>query len=116
MFLSHAQKLGVYNAQGWAAHVTEEQAFIVRIAPPPGGVAALPDMGSNYETFTKGAFQELETLGPLATLEPGESVLHTEYWFLAKTAPIADTDTALDAALLPIVQDAQAQTLAAFGA
>ena len=113
--LGHAQKLGVYNVQGWAAHVTEAQAFIIRILPTPGGVAALPDMGSNFETFTKGPFQELETLGPLATLEPGESVSHTEYWFLAKTAPIADTDAAYDSALLPIVQDAQAHTLQAFG-
>lgn len=111
--LGHAQKLGVYNAQGWAAHLTDEQAFIVRIVP--SSLESLPDMGSNYETFTKGAFQELETLGPLATLEPGESVSHTEYWFLAKTSPIADSDAALDSTLLPLVQTAQAQTAQAFG-
>ena len=110
------QKVGLYNAQGWGAHVTGDQAFIVRIEPMPGGAAVLPDMGSNFETFTKGAFQELETLGPLATLEPGQSVSHTEYWFLAKTSPIADTDAALDAALLPIVREAQTRTAEAFGA
>ena len=81
----------------------------------PGGPAALPDMGSNFETFTKAAFQELETLGPLMTLEPGQSVTHTEYWFLAKTAPIADTDEALDASLRPLVQEAQTQAERAFG-
>jgi len=113
--ISHAQKAGLYNAQGWGAHLTDEQVFIIRIQPAPGGPAVLTDMGSSFETFTKAAFQELETLGPLTTLEPGQSVTHTEHWFLAKTGPIADTDDALDASLLPLVQDAQAHTAQAFG-
>jgi len=113
--IGHAQKVGLYNAQGWGAHLTDEQAFIVQIEPASGGPAALTDMGSNFETFTKAAFQELETLGPLTTLEPGQSVAHTEHWFLAKTGPIADTDDALDTSLLPLVKDAQAHTAQAFG-
>jgi len=106
-----AHKVGLYNALGWGAHLTDEQAFIIHVQPAAGGPAALTDMGSNFETFTKAAFQELETLGPLTTLEPGQSVTHTEQWFLAKTGSIADTDEALDASLLPLVQAAQAQTL-----
>ena len=113
--VAHAQKVGLYNAQGWGAHLTDAQAFIICIQPPPGGPALLPDMGSNFETFTKAAFQELETLGPLTTLEPGQSVTHTEHWFLAKTGPIPDTDEALDAFLLPIVQEAQRQTVQVHG-
>ena len=108
---AHAQKVGLHNVQGWGAHLTDEQAFIIRITPAAGGPAALTDMGSNFETFTKAAFQELETLGPLTTLEPGQSVTHTEHWFLAKTGPIADTDEALDASLLPLVRAAQAQAV-----
>ena len=111
--LDFAQKVGLYNTLGWGAHVTEEQAFVIRIQPT-ASPAALPDMGCNFETFTKGPFQELETLGPMTTLEPGESASHTEYWFLAKTTPMAETDEALDAALLPVVQEAQARTLEAF--
>ena len=110
------QKLGLYNAQGWAAHLTDGQAFIVRIVPASGGSAVLPDMGSNFETYTDGPFQELESLGPLTTLEPGESASHTEFWHLSQTGPIADTDAALDASLLPLVQEAQSQTMQAFGA
>ncbi len=109
------QKVGAYNAQGWAAHLTENQAFIIRIVPAPGGPAVLPDMGCNFETYTDGPFQELETLGPLVTLEPGASASHTEFWHLAKTASIADTDEALDASLLPLVQAAHSQTTQAFG-
>jgi len=113
--LKTPQKVGAYNAQGWAAHLTDSQAYIVRIVPAPGGPAVLPDMGSNFETYTDGPFQELETLGPLVTLEPGATTSHTEYWHLAKTSPIADTDAALDASLLPLVTEAKAQTSRYFG-
>ncbi len=108
--LGTAQKVGLYNAQGWGAHLANEQAFVVAIKPAPGGPAALPDMGCNFETFTKGPFQELETLGPLTTLEPGQSASHTEYWYLGKLAAPTDTDADLDAALLPIVREAQTQS------
>ena len=106
--LDTPQKVGLYNAVGWAAHVTDTQAFILNIQPAPGGPGALADMGCNFETFTKGAFQELETLGPLVTLQPGESATHTEQWYLAPLTWPTDTDDALEAALLPIVQAAQA--------
>ncbi len=106
--LDMPQKVGLYNAQGWAAHVTDTQAFVLQIQPAPGGSGALADMGCNFETFTKGAFQELETLGPLVTLQPGESATHTEQWFLGELSGPTDTDAALDAALLPIVGAAQA--------
>lgn len=112
--LGHAQKIGLYNAQGWGAHIANEQALVVSIKPAPGGPAVLPDMGCNFETFTKGPFQELETLGPLTMLEPGQPALHTEYWYLEKLAAPTDTDADLDAALLPIVKKAQAKTLEAF--
>ncbi len=106
--LDTPQKVGLYNAQGWAAHVTDTQAFILNIQPAPGGPSMLADMGCNFETFTKGAFQELETLGPLVTLQPGESASHTEQWYLAPLTGPTDTDDALDVALLPVVQAAQA--------
>ncbi len=103
----NAQKVGVWNAQGWAAHLTPEQAFFILIDVPPGGPASLPDAGCNYETYTDGPFQELETLGPLQTLEPGETATHTEHWFLAPAADVADEDAALDAALLPLLTEAR---------
>ena len=109
-----SQKVGLYNAQGWGAHLVGGQAFVVRIDPAPGGPTVLPDMGCNFETFAKGLFQELETLGPLTTLEPSQSVSHTEYWYLGKLAAPTDTDAELDAALLPLVQEAQAKTSEAF--
>ncbi len=106
--LDTPQKVGLYNAQGWGAHVTDTQAFVLQIKPAPGGPGALADMGCNFETFTKGAFQELETLGPLTMLQPGDSVSHTEQWYLGALSGPTETDAALDAALLPIVRAVQA--------
>ena len=46
-----------------------------------------PDGGVNYETFTNGDMLEMESLGPLQTLEPGHSVEHDETWELHTVNP-----------------------------
>jgi hypothetical protein len=113
--LMQPQKVGLYNAQGWAAHLTPTQTFFVLIDVAPGGPSVLTDQGSSFETYTEGPFQELETLGPLTTLEPGGSVEHREYWYLAPASEIADEDSALDAALLPLLEEAKHATMALRG-
>ena len=102
-----AQKVGVYNKAGWGAHVTDAQAFVVLAGVGAHDFAAFPDGGSSFEAYTDGPFQELETLGPLTTIAPGQSVAHTEDWFLAPLKAIEDTDDAYDAHLLPIVTQAR---------
>ncbi|MCW3062480.1 MAG: hypothetical protein JWQ02_4301 [Capsulimonas sp.] len=109
------QKVGVYNTLGWAAHITSEQVFVASIDVDPRGPSVLPDWGCNYETYTDGPFQELETLGPLTLVEPGEIVEHVEYWTLAKAHQIADDDASLDAKLTPIVDRGALELAAAFG-
>ncbi len=111
--LGHPQKVGVYSTLGWAAHVTPQQAFIVHCPISPEGAEAFPDGGSSFETYTDGRFQELETLSPLRSLAPGESLSHTEHWYLAPAADMEDTDEALDTHLLPLVAQAK-QALGAF--
>ncbi len=109
----HPQKVGVFSTQGWAAHVTPQQALIVHCPVGPEGPGAFPDGGSSFETYTEGPFQELETLSPLRTLAPGASFSHTEDWFLAPVPAIDDTDDALDTHLLPVVAQAR-QAMQAF--
>ena len=109
------QKVGAYNAQGWAAHLTPQQAFIILTDVAPGGPSLLPDDGCSVETYTDGPFQELETLGPLQTLEPGQTASHTETWFLAAAHDIADEDAELDTHLLPLIAQAR-EARAAFRA
>ncbi len=109
------QKVGIFNARGWAAHISNQQAFIIRIDVAPGGPSALPDQGCNFETYTDGPFQELETLGPLVLLDPDQSVSHTEFWHLGKVSGSVGSDDDLDSTLLPLVKTAQRETSAAFG-
>jgi hypothetical protein len=52
--------------------------FIKRF--PVSDFRRLPDMGSNVETFVWDAYLELETLGALTLLNPGESVTFEETW------------------------------------
>jgi len=71
-------KAGSYNPFGWAAYLLEKVLFIKRF--PVSDFRTLPDMGSNVETFVWDAYLELETLGGLALLKPGESVTFEETW------------------------------------
>lgn len=44
--------------------------------------ATYPDGNCNLEIFTDGSMLELESLGPLVTLNKGERIVHTETWSL----------------------------------
>ena len=66
--------------------------------------AAYPDFGSTFEIFTNADILELETLGPLTTLAPGQSVSHTERWSAHRDVNLTTwTDEELDAVILPLV-------------
>src|SRR5512134_1874223 len=71
-------KAGSYNPFGWAAYMLDKVLFIKRF--PVSDFRSLPDMGSNVETFVWDAYLELETLGKLTLLNPGESVSFEETW------------------------------------
>ena len=71
-------KAGSHNPFGWAAYLLDNVLFIKRF--PVSDFRELPDMGSNVETFVWDAYLELETLGKLTWLNPGESVSFEESW------------------------------------
>jgi hypothetical protein len=95
--MEEPQKAGVANAQGWAAYLRQRTLFVKTVPCDPD--AAYPDCGCNCETFTKADFMELETVGALATLEPGESAEHVEEWHLFDGVQAGDSEEELDAAL-----------------
>jgi hypothetical protein len=74
-------KLGLTNEAGWAAYFNRHSVFIKRFAFVPR--EAYPDFGVNYESYTTDFMLEMETLSPLRTLQPGETVEHVESWSLA---------------------------------
>jgi len=71
-------KYGCLHNGRWAAYLLGNQLFVKTIAFQTG--ANYPDMGCNYESFTDSDMIELESLGPLVSVEPGASVSHTESW------------------------------------
>lgn len=79
-----AFKLGISASDGWAAYVRDDVCFLKRFEYVEG--AAYPDGGCAVEIYTNGNpnMLELETLGPLTGLEPGEGLEHVEHWFLSK--------------------------------
>ena len=97
------QKLGTYNRHTWGAYLLNCELFVKRceaVAAP----AAYPDFGCTFETFTNADILELETLGPLTMLAPGESVSHTERWTAHRDVVLSTwTDEELDQVVLPLV-------------
>lgn len=92
-----ANKLGYRNAHGLLAHWLDGTLFIKEYAPHPDG--AHPDNGCNAECYLNDTFMEVESLGPLVTLEPGKAVTHEEIWRIRDgVGPIAD-EAAAEAAL-----------------
>jgi hypothetical protein len=73
-----AAKLGYLNRQGWAGYIWEQIFFVKRFTPQPE--KTYPDFGCNVEVYANDRFIELETLGPLAMLVPGQSARHREVW------------------------------------
>lgn len=96
-----AQKIGAAVKSGWAGYLREGLLFIKRFPYQDG--ANYPDFGCNFETFTKGTFMEVESVGPLTRLDPGMTATHTEKWFLFKDVKPGETEESLDAAVAPLV-------------
>jgi hypothetical protein len=97
------QKLGAFNARTWGAYLLNGELFVKRF-DAAGEPAAYPDFGCSYETFTNADILELETLGPLVTLAPGESLTHTERWIAYRGVRVERWDDAeLDRVIRPLI-------------
>ena len=80
------------------AYLLGSDLFVKRYHADPS--KAYPDFGASYETFTNEGFLELETLGPLEEVAPGEILEHVEHWSLHRGVTIAEwTDAELDRVL-----------------
>lgn len=99
------QKIGLHDRDGWMAYQRQGHLFLKTFAVDPQAV--YPDLGCTVEAFTNAVMLEMETLGPLVRLEPGQSVEHLEHWFLFDAVPTPQDDVAVEAHILPRVQQAQ---------
>ncbi len=88
-------KAGCAVDAGWAAWVRDGVALVRRWVPVPG--AHYPDLGCSAEVFATERYTELEVLGPLVVLEPGDTTALDETWELREvaTGELGDLRTAL---------------------
>jgi len=97
-------KFGSSHTEGWVAYRWNDSLFIKTFDYEPGVV--YPDGGCNFETFTTQQMLEIESLGSLAVLAPGESTSHRESWFLFPLKPEAEitSESALAEWITPYLQ------------
>jgi len=90
-------KVGHRNIAGWVAYLRRGIVLIRRFAPVPDG--PYPDLGCTVETYCDDRFVEVETLGPLTSLEPGEVAVHEERWEVCRVpeGPGGDPRSVADA-------------------
>ena len=71
-------KIGYFNPHGWLAYWLDGVLFRKMFDVQTN--VSYPDNNCNAEMYCNNQFVELESLGPLAKLEPGGSAIHVETW------------------------------------
>jgi len=99
---SEAQKLGTFNRDTWAVYLLNGEAFVKRATADPA--KTYTDFGCSFETFTNNEFLEIETLGPLTKVSPGQTVTQVEHWSLHRDVRVpALIDDDIDRLILPLI-------------
>lgn len=71
-------KIGYLNRAGWLGYLRAGTLFRKRFDLQVDRL--YPDFGCNVESYCNNIFIELETIGPLVRLQPGEATTHLERW------------------------------------
>lgn len=98
------QMTGIFNPSGWGAYFRNGHLFVKKVNVETD--AKYPDFGCNFEIYADMHSLELETLGPLRNLEPGETAEHIEHWWLFRGVEAGESESWIDSAILPKVQTA----------
>jgi hypothetical protein len=92
-------KLGLAHKLGSVGYLNGGTLFVKWFEYRAGQI--YPDDGVNLETFTNEDMLEIETLGPLITLDPGQSVEHTERWELFTGPGSIGDESQIEATIAP---------------
>lgn len=79
-------KFGYFNPHGWIGYWFDGVLFTKSFTVEED--AYYPDNGCNVESYCNDEFIELESLGKLAVINPGQSALHHESWELYATLEV----------------------------
>lgn len=94
-------KIGTDSRQGWAAYLLGETLFLKRWRHEEG---ERTDGGATIEVYSSHEFLELEHLGPLRTIAPGEEIVLEEEWTLVGGIEIPRDEEGALAALAPVLR------------
>ena len=94
-------KIGLGLSKGFAAYQYKNDVFVKYFDYYEG--EGYPDMGCNFETFSNEEFLEVESLGPLSLIEPGEVIAHVETWRMLRVDKELKNDEDIDKVLLPLI-------------
>jgi hypothetical protein len=97
------QKIGGEVSAGWCAYARQGHLFIKRFQFQAG--AQYPDRNCNVEIFTNSKMLELETLGPIENVKPGETVTYVEDWHLLRNVPQPQSEADVMLNILPLVNN-----------
>ena len=96
------QKCGIMTPGSWIAYARNNRLF-VKLAPYIPG-AVYPDLGCTIEAYTDAAVLEVETLSPLTSVPPEDSVEHTEHWHLFDDVLMPTLEEEIDDTILPKIE------------
>lgn len=82
---SEPTKVGTRLDRGWLAYIHNGLVFAKWARHDPD--ADYLDRGASAQCYSSPEFIELETLGPVVTLQPGDSTEHEELWRLHSVDP-----------------------------
>lgn len=94
-------KLGIAHREGWVAYQREGFLFVKQFAFDEN--ATYPDDGCTFETFSNEEILEIESLGALVTLAPGDRVAHAETWWLFRDVPRCETEQDVVEYVMPLI-------------
>jgi hypothetical protein len=95
-------KIGLAHREGWVGYVNSGMLFVKRFDYRDGAI--YPDRGTRYQTFSNEDMLEMETVGELTTLAPGQTATLSETWELHTGVPDVRTDADVDAVVLPRIR------------
>ncbi|MDY7040864.1 MAG: hypothetical protein SVX38_08365 [Chloroflexota bacterium] len=98
-------KIGLNSSDGWAAYLRRDHLFLKSFEYVEG--ARYPDYGCSLEMYTDEQILELETLGPLQLLAPGDVAEHIEHWFLFRGIKGGEDEESIAQTVMPLVAAAR---------
>jgi hypothetical protein len=94
-------KIGLGHPVPWVAYWNQGTLFVKRFRHHQW--AAYPDMGTSYQTFTNEDMLEMETVGALCTLLPGQSAELEETWELFTDVPAVKSEADVERIVEPLL-------------